>query len=38
MQRLGPMSWRDDMFSQPHDIELPSLGIVLPHVEVFARD
>lgn len=37
-QRLGPASWRDDMFAQPHDIELPSLGIVLPHAEMFARD
>jgi Uma2 family endonuclease len=37
-QRLGPTSWRDDIFPQPHDIDLPSLGIVLPHDEIFARD
>jgi Uma2 family endonuclease len=37
-QRLGPTSWRDDMFAQPHDVDLPSLGIVLPHQEIFARD
>ncbi len=38
VQRFGPSSWNDDMFAQPHDIELPSLGIVLPHAEIFARD
>jgi Uma2 family endonuclease len=37
-QRLGPGSWRDDMFAQPHDIDLPSLGVSLSHVEIFARD
>lgn len=38
VQRLGPTSWRDDLFAQPHDIELPSLGLVVPHAEIFARD
>jgi Uma2 family endonuclease len=37
-QRLGPTAWRDDMFAQPHDVELPALGIVLSHTEIFARD
>ena len=37
-QRLGPESWRDDMFAQPHDVELPSLGLTVPHAEIFARD
>lgn len=37
LQRLGPGSWRNDMFAQ-HDIELPALGIVIPHAEIFARD
>lgn len=38
VQRLGPTSWRDDLFAQPHDVELPSVGLVLPHVEIFSRD
>ena len=38
VQRLGPTSWRDDLFAQPQDIALPSLGITLPHAEIFARD
>lgn len=38
VQRLGPTSWRDDLFAQPHDIELPSIKLVLPHTEIFARD
>ena len=37
-QRLGPSSWRDDMFAQPHDAVLPILGITLLHAEIFARD
>lgn len=38
VQRLGPTSWRDDLFAQPHDVELPSINIVVPHSEIFARD
>lgn len=38
IQRLGPESWRDDMFAQPHDVELPALEISIPHREIFARD
>ena len=38
VQRLGPTSWRDDLFTQPHDVELPSLDVVIPHAEIFARD
>lgn len=38
VQRLGPTSWRDDMFAQPHDVELPALGVTVPHDELFARD
>ena len=37
-QRAGPTSWRDDMFAQPHDVELPALGLTVPHAEIFARD
>ena len=38
IQRLGPTSWRDDLFSAPHDVALPRLGITIPHDEIFARD
>ena len=38
VQRLDPTSWRDDLFAQPHDVVLPSLDIVIPHDEIFARD
>ena len=38
VQRLGPTSWRDDLFAQPHDVELPSLRLTIPHAEIFARD
>ena len=38
LQRLGPTAWRDDMFAQPNDVDLPALGLVLPHAEIFARD
>lgn len=38
VQRLGPTTWRDDMFAQPHDVALPSLNLTIPHTEVFARD
>ncbi|SEK53715.1 Endonuclease, Uma2 family (restriction endonuclease fold) [Sphingomonas palmae] len=38
IQRLGPTSWRDDLFAQPHDIDLPALNLSIPHDEIFARD
>ncbi len=38
IQRLGPTAWRDDLFAQPHDVALPSLGLTIPHTEIFARD
>lgn len=38
IQRLGPASWRDDLFAAPHDVELPKLGVTIPHAEIFARD
>lgn len=38
IQRLGPTSWRDDLFAQPHDVALPALGLSIPHGEIFARD
>lgn len=38
VQRLGPQSWRDDLFAQPHDVMLPVLDLTIPHTEIFARD
>lgn len=38
IQRLGPTSWRDDLFAQPHDIDLPAFKLSIPHDEIFARD
>lgn len=38
VQRLGPTTWRDDMFAQPHDVALPSVKLTIPHSEIFARD
>lgn len=38
IQRLGETAWRDDLFAQPHDVPLPSLGLTIPHTEIFARD
>ena len=37
-QRVGPEAWRDDMFAKPHDIVLPSLNVIIPQDEVFARN
>ncbi|WP_174280663.1 Uma2 family endonuclease [Sphingomonas bacterium] len=38
VQRLGPDSWRDDLFAKPRDVNLPSLSLVVPHHEIFGRD
>ncbi len=38
LQRLSATSWRDERFPEPADIELPVLGVMLPHAEVFAKD
>jgi Uma2 family endonuclease len=37
IQRLGEQSWRDDLFSSPTDVALPSLSLTLPHAAIFAR-
>lgn len=37
-QRVSGDSWHDGTFAQPHDIELPSLGLTIPHAEIYARD
>lgn len=38
VQRLGPQSWRDDTLPGPVDVALPSLGLTIPHAEIFSRD
>ena len=38
VQRLGPTAWRDDLFAQPHDVELPALGLTIPHTVIFDHD
>ena len=38
VQRTGPGGWRDDEHAEPIDLAQPSLGIVVPHDEIFARD
>jgi Uma2 family endonuclease len=38
VQRVGIEGWRDEQFEDPHDVDLPSLGVTLSHAEIFARD
>jgi Uma2 family endonuclease len=38
VQRLGPTSWRNELFPRGVDAHLPSLGITIPKQEIFARD
>lgn len=38
VQRIGPNGWNDVAHDVPIDIALPTLGITIPHDEVFARD
>jgi Uma2 family endonuclease len=38
IQRLGPASWRDDSFTGGRDVPLPSLDIIIPQSDIFARD
>lgn len=38
VQRTGPNGWSDDSFVEPVDLALPSLGLTIPHAEIFARD
>jgi Uma2 family endonuclease len=39
VQRTGPGSdgWSDVNYSQPQDVTLPSLGVTIPHGDIFAR-
>jgi len=38
VQRTGPKGWTDDSYDEPVEVQLPSLGVTLPHDEIFARD
>jgi Uma2 family endonuclease len=38
IQRTGAHGWSDVAHDAPVDVPLPSLGITLPHAEMFARD
>lgn len=38
VQRLGPTSWRNELFPQATDVTLPSVNVTLPKAEIFARD
>ena len=38
VQRTGRDDWREAGHEDPVDVPLPSLGIVLPHAEIFRRD
>lgn len=37
VQRTGRDDWAEAGHDEPHDVSLPSLGIILPHAEIFAR-
>ena len=37
VQRSGPEDWKDVPHEEPFDVPLPSLGVTLPHAEIFAR-
>jgi Uma2 family endonuclease len=38
VQRTGRGGWSEQAYDEPIDLELPSLGVVIPHQEIFARD
>jgi len=38
VQRTGTSGWSDQAFEVPTDVALPSVGVTLPHDEIFARD
>lgn len=38
VRRTGREGWIDDWLERGADLELPSLGVAIPHSEVFARD
>lgn len=38
VQRLGPTSWRNELYPQAADVVLPAIGVTIPKEEIFARD
>ena len=38
VQRTGPGGWSEQTYDQPVGLSLPSLGVTIPHDEIFARD
>lgn len=38
VQRTSTNGWSEQLHADPVDLELPSLGIIIPHEEIFARD
>ncbi len=38
LQRIGPEEWSDRTHREEADLHLPSLGVTVPHAEIFARD
>lgn len=37
VQRTGTKSWNETEYDEPTDVDLPTLGIILTHGEIFAR-
>ena len=38
VQRTGPSGWNEQTYKEPVAIALPSLGLAIPHADIFARD
>jgi Uma2 family endonuclease len=38
VQRTGPDGWSERVHHEPTEVALPSLGLTIPHDEIFARD
>lgn len=38
VQRTGPAGWAEQAYDVPVDVDLPALGVAVPHGEIFARD
>lgn len=38
VQRAGRGAWGEQVYDEPVDLELPAIGITIPHDEIFARD
>ncbi|WP_375392372.1 Uma2 family endonuclease [uncultured Sphingomonas sp.] len=38
LQRKSSAGWTDDEYAEPVDLDVPSLGLTIPHAEIFAVD